>query len=117
MPESEEHKQPQNRKKGKLTVTQIFLKDFSAFPNINARTYVMSIMNIPTTPNRAATPAVLAPKTLPSTIKKIAVVHTKTPNAINTYRQPRTVISPLQLGLKQPNLKPCSILMVFQSTN
>jgi hypothetical protein len=52
-----------------------------------------------------------------STIKKIAIAHTKTPNAINTYRQPRTVISPLQPGLNKPNPKPRSILTVFQSTN
>ena len=117
MPESEEHKQPQKRKKGNLTVTQIFLQDFSAFPNINARMYVTSIMNIPTTPNRAATPVVLAPKTPHPTIKKTAIAHTKTPNAINTYRQPRTVISPLQPGLNKPNPKPRSILTVFQSTS
>jgi len=39
-------------------------------------------MNIPTTPNRAATPVVLAPKTPPSTINKTAIAHAKTPNAI-----------------------------------
>ena len=79
--------------------------------------YVMSIMNIPTIPNRVATPVVLAPKMLPSTINKTATAHTKTPNAINTYRQPRIEISPLQPGLNQPNPKPRSILTVFQSTS
>ena len=74
-------------------------------------------MKIPTIPNRVATPVVLAPNMLPSTIKKTAIANTKTPNAINTYRQLRIVISPLQLGLNRPNLKPCSILMAFQSTS
>jgi len=46
---------------------------------MHAFMYVTSIMNIPTTPNRAATPAVLTPKTPPSTIKKTAIAHTKTP--------------------------------------
>jgi hypothetical protein len=50
-----------------------------AFPNINACMYVISIMNIPTIPNKVAIPVVLSPKMLPSTIKKTAITQTKTP--------------------------------------
>jgi len=41
--------------------------------------YVTSIMKISTIPNRVATLVVLAPKMLPSTIKKTAIAHTKLP--------------------------------------
>ena len=52
---------------------QVSFEDFLAFLNMKACMYVISIMNIPTIPNRVAIPVVLSPKMLPSTIKKTAV--------------------------------------------
>ena len=62
---------------------QVSFKDCLAFPNINACMNVISIMNIPAIPKSVAKPVVLSPKMFPSTIKKTAVTHKKTPNAID----------------------------------
>ena len=82
-------------------IVQVSFSELLDFLNINACMYVISIMNIPTIPIRVAIPVVRSPKMLPSTIKKTAITHTKTPNAINAYCQLLIVVMPLRSQSKQ----------------